>query len=291
MDPLFILNHIITFILTLYADPIIPRKIVQVFVDFMDSFIRNVFLSSIKKDILEALRNENISDSSRRAIDECFYKHSKIFEEVATEPKRFTFLKRKGFIDHEEFVVGQIFSQKCVGNEILLVPEVMYGIHVPLRKSLKLFLQIPGLLNKILQYIKDLSEEFTIITNIMQGDLWLKKYAKMFSKTIVLPLYVFYDELEVGNPLGSHAGKNKFGAVYVSLACLPPYIVSRINSIIFSTLVHAGDKKKSDNQRIFQRLIAELNQLADEGITLNVNGVQTCVKSININIGRQPRPQ
>lgn len=71
-----------------------------------------------------------------------------------------------------------------------------------------------------------------------------EKICKNATNEIVLPLYIFFDDLEVGNPLGSHAGTNKFGIVYASIACLPPHIASKLNNIIFSTIFHAEDKKK-----------------------------------------------
>ena len=45
MDLWAILNHILTFLLLLYEDPNFSRNVVQVMVDFFDSFIRNVFVT------------------------------------------------------------------------------------------------------------------------------------------------------------------------------------------------------------------------------------------------------
>jgi len=42
----------------------------------------------------------------------------------------------------------------------------------------------------------------------------------MYSKhDIVLLLFVYFDDVEINNPLGSHS--SKLGAVYVTLPCLP----------------------------------------------------------------------
>lgn len=111
-------------------------------------------------------------------------------------------------IDHEQFPIVQTVEEEIVGNEIVLVPKVIYGIHVPLRKTLKLFLELPGLFNKLKENVKNLSRESNLLTNIMQGNLWLRKYAGQCTENIVgqctqnivLPLCVFFDELEVGKP-------------------------------------------------------------------------------------------
>lgn len=57
-----------------------------------------------------------------------------------------------------------------------------------------------------------------IVTNVLPSDLWQKKYANRDLDGLMLPLFVYYDDFESGNALGSHAGVNKFGAVYVSIA-------------------------------------------------------------------------
>ena len=88
---------------------------------------------------------------------------------------------------------------------------------------------------------------------------------------------MYYDEIEVKNPLSSHAGVNKFGAVYFCLACLPPEIAPRLNSILFSTLIRAEEIKRCDNREIFRKVIDELNYLAKTGITITVDGVKQII--------------
>lgn len=112
----------------------------------------------------------------------------------------------------------------------------------------------------------------------MQGDLWINKYSNDLSNDIFLPLYIFFDDLEVGNPLGSHAGINKFAAIYASIACLPPHISSRLDSIIFSSLMYSSDRVKFGNKKSFNHLIEELNFLNIEGILIKIKDTLIRVK-------------
>lgn len=244
MDLSNIINSVLTFILLLYSDPVYPRKLVQEVIDFIDNFIRSVYLPSLRDDIIKVLKKTDINKDSLDDIDVCFKKHSNVFEPLSTEFKRSNLLRRKGFFDPEDIIIGDSLTEKLVENNIKLVPDFLTGVTVPLRKSLKCFLEIPGIFNEIIKYTKQLSTESHVITNILQGDLWLKKYLIKFNQELVLPLFIFYDEIEVGNALGSHAGVNKFGAVCASIACLPPRIAAKLNSILFSTLIYAADKKK-----------------------------------------------
>ena len=82
----------------------------------------------------------------------------------------------------------------------------------------------------------------------------------------------------MGNALGSHAGVNKFSAIYTSIACLPPHIASRLNSIILTCLLYTEDKKACGNEKVFKKLIQELNYLQTKEITVTVNKVEMNVK-------------
>ena len=278
MDLNYLLHHILTLILALYGDSSLPRKVVQIVIEHINYFICSIFLPALKNEILKHLEGENIRDETRDNIEKCFCNYSSIFTNVSTEHKRFELLRRKGFIDTEKFVIGNTFVQKLVGEKTLMVPQAMYGIRVPLPRTLKLFLEIPGLFGEILDYIKTLACESNIITNIIQADLWRRKYAPKFVSDIVFPLYIFSDDLEVGNVLGSHAGINKFMAVYAQISCLPPRLASQLSSILFSTLIYTEDKKRSYNKTIFEKLIEELNFLQTQGIVIIADGVLQRVK-------------
>lgn len=220
MDLNSILENILIFILTMYGNPSFPRNLVQIVIDNVHNLHKNIILPSLKDDILNVLQDLNVPAEKLDKIEHYFHCYGSVFENTLTEHKRFQLLRNKGFIDPEKFMMGSTFVPKSVAGKILMVPESLYGVQVPLRKTLKLFLEIPGLLYQIKEYISKLSQESQIITNIMQAGLWIQKYSGTCHDAILLPLYIFFDDLEVGNPLGSHAGINKFGVVYATIACL-----------------------------------------------------------------------
>lgn len=55
-----VFKSIFTFILSLYANSNYPVKIVDDFVDFFTLFIRDIFLESLKGEIFEALKGQNV---------------------------------------------------------------------------------------------------------------------------------------------------------------------------------------------------------------------------------------
>lgn len=92
----------------------------------------------------------------------------------------------------------------------MFVSVPLFGYQIPLRESLRLFLKIPGMLRAIFDYMKKISQEKNIILNNIQAELWKTIYGPQFVEETVLPLYIFFDDLEVGIVLGSHSGSNKF---------------------------------------------------------------------------------
>lgn len=120
--------------------------------------------------------------------------------------------------------------------------------------------------------------------------MWLTKYANDSVNNIVLPLYLYYDDLEVSNPLGSHAGFQKLGAVYTSIASLLPHLACRRQSIFFTCLFHSENRKKVGNKAAFRRVIEEINFLQRTGIRITIDKiVQTAkfklVLILGVNLG------
>lgn len=115
--------------LTLCSDPGLPRKIVQLVIDYLQSFIRNIYVPFLKKDIANILRDANILTESLKEInDKCFETYSTIFDALDTEAKRFSILKSRGFIDSQEFVIGSCYENTVVNNREVFVFKSLYGI-------------------------------------------------------------------------------------------------------------------------------------------------------------------
>lgn len=86
---------------------------------------------------------------------------------------------------------------------------------------------------------------------------------------MIFPLFLYFDEFEPNNPLGSHRGIAKCGAVNVSIPCLPPEFQSKLDNIFLFSLFNTLDREKFKNDSIFSKIIEELDFLETTGITVN----------------------
>ena len=67
----------------------------------------------------------------------------------------------------------------------------------------------------------EILEKDTIVTNVIRGECWKAKKT-FFGERYVLPMFLYQDDFETNNALGSHKGFGKVSAVYIVLPCLCP---------------------------------------------------------------------
>ena len=93
----------------------------------------------------------------------------------------------------------------------------------------------------------------------------------------IFPIDIYYDDLKIGNPLGSHAGIHKLGAIYASIPLLPITVSSQLHNIFVLALFHSKDLKFYGKPHVFKRVIDDLISLQNDGVTITLSG-----KKINI---------
>lgn len=180
-------------------------------------------------------------------------------KKINTESKRFKILAEKGFVEPKNFLIGSSYELEDLDSDTCHFKTVpKFGYYVLFRHSLKMFLEIRGMLPAILNYVQELAQATVFVKNCMQGRLWSsdsnidwKDKIDFSEDSITLPLAVYFDEFVAGAALGANATATKFGAVYATILCLPPFIASKLSSILFSTIVLAKDLAEFENTKVF----------------------------------------
>ena len=102
------------------------------------------------------------------------------------------------------------------------------------------------------EYMKKLSAESQLFSNIVQGHLWLNKYSPKNMDKIFFPFVsYFFDAFEVWNVLGSYAGEQEFGDTYGGPGCLPSQLVANTENISILSICHAKNLKQMGNKKVF----------------------------------------
>ena len=259
-------SKVIDFTLGLYDIHDIPRNAVQSIIENVQSLVGETLVPFIKQEVGAEIKNE-CSDRVCGAVNLIFDENCLPFQGLQTEYLRFQkYKKEKSFVEPEKVQIG--FERVFVivnYNEIKVDLIPRYMAYVPMKESIKNLLQKPKIYEKISEYIQKLAEEKEEISNVMQGLLWRKKYG---NRKDTLPIFLFIDEFETGNALGSHSGEQKMTGIFLSLPFLPPELVEKLENILLVGIYLAKYSYIFDKQNIFQRITDNLNDLIENGIEI-----------------------
>lgn len=265
----------VLFAAKLHSYPDIPRsRVTEIINDVNELF--QLTLHNIEKDIAEEVSTKtDFVDSIQTVllttfIATVFSEACAGFEKIKTEWRCFkTFEKFGTFIPPTHLDLGQReeFVHGDEGQTLKMIKVTAQFISI--RYVFQKFFEIPGYLEKTLQYVNFLRDEKNVISNVIQGSLW-QNISKKFQDKIVFPLYLYYDDYENNNPLGSHNGIAKCGAVYLSIACLPPFLASKLKNIFLFILFNTLDRQTYHNKVVFSKAIEELKFLESRGIAVDL---------------------
>lgn len=191
------------------------------------------------------------------------------FKTFKSEHMTFKYLKNiKCLIVPKMIVVNAYLSfgkRKRRGQ--FLVRENKLSV-IPLNAVLQKFLELPNIFDSIMKNITDCKRKQPY--SFFNSKFW-KSIELKFTDEIILPLILYFDDLEINNPLGSRKVKNKIGATYCSILGIPCQYASMLENIILAQLHNYLDHKYLGNKRLFHNIIQQLLDLYRNGITINVN--------------------
>lgn len=266
------LEHIqhfaLSFAAKFYANPNLSRSIVQDIIDNTHDLL-DVTVNSVSSSLISSLQSKSIDQNVLNEVQSALQLLREPFKGLETEYLRLTKFQTNGYyIKSIDYIIGSYFQDKIIKGRITKETCDIKAKFIPMRKVLQNFLSLPGVLKTILDYMDSLSNEKGIISNFIQGELWQHKKHAFFQGKTVLPLFLYYDDLEVCNPLGSHASIQKLGAVFYSIPCLPPQFISQLENIFTALLFHSVDRSQFSNTSIFTILVDEINYLQKEGLEI-----------------------
>ena len=230
---------------------------------------------TVCKTLINHISNEisslNLMESDKLfQVQELLNKSSKLFEPLDSEQKCFNrFSQLKTYVAPVSVNIGE---RKEVQKQGLVQISKFVPVNIqiiPLTKVLKNFFEIPSIFKETIDYVQYLMSDCEIVTNFIQGEYWRERVTH-FGDKWVLPLIMYFDDFENNNPLGSHRGVAKTGAIYVNIPCLPVEYQSKLENIFIFSLFNTIDRDIFKNEVVFSRIIEEFNYLQENGITIEL---------------------
>lgn len=125
------------------------------------------------------------------------------------------------------------------------------------------------LLLDVLKNMDDINKNGTF-TNIIQGEIWENKKAKYPGK-LLIPYFLYSDDIEVNNPLGSHSSTHSVTNFYYSFPTLPQDD-TKLENIFLAASIKSSYLKKFGVEKCLQSLVDQLILLEVTGINITLNG-------------------
>ena len=259
-------RELIKLTLALYKN-LPARNNVQEVLELFQSFVSSFFVPFLIQEMSVNVVDRNSFLKAKRILDENKFP----FRNFLSEYDRFNIYRHESvFIDPIEFEIKNKDLVLFDSTPMLKTPNTSFGSYISVYHSLKFLFEIPGVYSETVKHVANLLKEKTIISNFIQGKLWRNKYANYLQR-FIYPIFLFFDDFEPGNGLGSHAGSQKLGGVYLMIPCLPPHIVAKLNNIILAIVFYSHDREEYGNYAVFHKVIAELNLLLKNGIRVEIN--------------------
>lgn len=249
----------------LYYDVTLNRTQVQNIIDYIKNFASSDFLEVLKHKILTVARNNNIPQEEIEDLDAMFVAVREMFLDFATETLRVNALKQSHcYIGPKSYIIGVDEKIRKEGDNFVLTPVEMTGQFISIKRTLKYFLELPGVFHAIMNNVENLKHSDSF-TNVVQSPMWTNIERNYFGYRTVLPLDVYFDDVEPDNQVGAHAGDHSLGVIYYRIPCIPQHLLSSLENI-FVACIFQSDHRNGHNTEVLAPVIDELRDLETNGI-------------------------
>lgn len=247
-------------------------------VEHTSSLIRDI-VGSLKRKTVSFLREINHSETPQgQELVQQFALAAEPFRGFESEYRQMKYFTQSGYFIQPEAVPLPGFSYTQETNrETGTVKQVAVRDtfqYVPLKPMLKLILESPGTMEKILEWQK---VETTGLDDFRDGTLFGTN--PLFSKEFSIPLVLYCDDCEMVNPLGSKTAVHKLGFIYFTIKCLPPEYLSSLKSIFLLAVYKTDDVKTYGMNAVLEPLVNEIRDMELNGIQIETTHFKGTVKA------------
>lgn len=194
------------------------------------------------------------------------------YEYVSSEYKRTKLLSQnKSFHLSRQVTIGHEAIPVRINNQTIFKNTAMKASCTSIKTIIINFFNSTEKLDYCLQYVENLRNqsqcEQETTSNIVQSVSFNEKLKLYLEDENVLPIFLYFDEFETNNALGSHSGLQNLGALYLSFPFIPFAMRSKLENIFLVMLLNSLDRKKFGNA-VFKDVVSELKQLEENGLII-----------------------
>ena len=256
--------------------------------------------SSLIRDIVDGLKRRTVSflreighsetPTAQELLEQ--FEAAEPFRGFESEYRQIKFFTQSGYFVQPEALPLPGFSYvQETDRETGTVKQVAVRDtfqYVPLKAMLKLVLESPGIMEKILEWR---NHETTALEDLRDGTLFRTNH--LFSEELSIPIAIYADDCEIVNPLGSKTSVHKLGLIYFTIKCLPPEYLSSLKSHFLLAVYKSNDVKHYGGMNVvLDPIVNEIRDMEQNGIqiearhfkgTVKVGLAQVCGDNLGLN--------
>lgn len=262
-----LLEHSLKFSLLLHANNNFSRKDVY---EVQESVQLNLIdpLLNLFKNFAQNKLNDEPNAQNQSEMFSMIFSCRNPFQYCRSDYMLSQKLKIMGYMDDiKEFKITSDVQPIFHHSELVYENKIIKGSILPLQSQFRLIFEHENLLLETLTFMENIYAD-TNYTNFIQGPLWEKK-RQMYPGKTVIPYFLYADDLELNNPLGSHATTHSVCNFYYSFPCFPKYN-SKLSNIFLAAIIKSKDLKNYGNEECLAALIEELKLLEVEGVQIKL---------------------
>lgn len=264
-------KEISSFVSQLYSMSILPRSFISSLINNLNNLYNQTLIPILQQKCNSADPKESLSDLTKMLTI-----MQNGFDYFKTDHQSLQYFESSGaLIKPQSINIFASLSTRLTGGKREAIVSNTEIQVISMKMVLKKFLELPNILSTILVHIQECQHSEAIVSNL-QSELW-KNIELKFKGKFVFPLLLYFDDVEINNPLGSHANINKLGAVYFSVACIPYEYNSMLENIFLAQLHNSSDHKFAGNIKIFRNIVDQITDLSKNGLTVNVDGQERTI--------------
>lgn len=171
--------------------------------------------------------------------------------------------------DFKLFKIDSEISEKYQNGQIKYAEIDTTGVLLPLRFQFRKIFEKNDQILKSLKDMENIMKNRMQNSHFIQSSLWRQKSKSYVdSNKIILPYFLYMDDCEINNPLGSHADPISF--LYYSFPVIDNC------EIFLAAAMKSRDYKKFGNEKCLINLVNEIKILEREGIEIRTSkGIKT----------------
>ena len=273
-----LLEHVALFIANMKSSSV-PYSFIQKVITEVDQLVENIVSHLHNKVALVVADIKNGIIPDDETCDQFLSNLSELknpFKGLDSQHLQDQYFKEKGLlIEPVEETVGRRYVSRTESDNsgVKQVPKKDTFQYIPIPKILKKYLEQPGIMEAILDEKESQNDD--LLSTYRDGTFFKNKFN---NDEIVIPILLYNDDYETGNPLGSRKTKNKISGFYMSLLCLPEKYQSTLNNILLAACAKSEIVAQYGVDCVLSVIVKDLEKLEEDGLEITCDAYTGIVK-------------